>query len=159
MLPVLILIVPPSVLGGGYACWHVGQQAATSITKGTEYDMLHISNINHSTGSYMAGIGSMLGIYGIISSQFVRLEDTNTNTSTKTSINNTKTKTSTHHIHIPPHKQTKAHQFQPPKTIQEAFQRMGRPVLIRAGAGSIAFFCGGLVQMLVSSASASADVA
>lgn len=39
--------------------------------------------------------------------------------------------------------------YVPPQSIGEAFQRVGRPVLIRAGAGFVAFFCAGMAQTYV----------
>ena len=47
---------------------------------------------------------------------------------------------------IPPHKRKLADQFQPPKSMGEVFQRMGRPVLIRSAGGCVAFFVAGALQ-------------
>ena len=160
MLPVLILIVPPSVAGGGYATWYLGQQAALSLTalssRNKRNDADH--EIAYTTGSYIAGIATLGSAYGILSSRFHLLEYAGAKQMEENTNVTMRSHSSSKHVgsgrkagyeFIPPHKQAQSQQFQPPKTMSEAIQRMGRPVLIRAGAGCIAFFCSGLVQTLV----------
>jgi hypothetical protein len=171
MLPLIILVVPPSVAGGGYACWYLGQQTALSLFQSSKI-RIDAGNGNgngngnttrssttstvpsqQSTGSYIAGLATLGGMYGLQSSQFHRLEDTpKPNSHTQTQMGHTKRTSAAEKsrtAYVPPHKQAQSHQFQPPKSMAEAFQRMGRPVLMRAGAGGIAFFCSGIVQTLV----------
>jgi len=127
MLPVLMLVFPPSVAGGGYACWFLGQQTALLPTNKREAPI-------QSPGSYMAGITTLVGVYGLQSTQFPQNGQVAKNSTSK---------------FVPPQKQARDVQFQPPKSMAEALQRMGRPVFMRVGAGGVAFFCAGVVQTFV----------
>ena len=143
MLPVLILVVPPTAAGGSYGCWYMGQQTALSLFRPSAGR--RITDVpSQTTGSYIAGLAALAGTFALQSSQFHRLENTATTTA-----NSTKKRIPASKAYVPPHKQAHSHQFQPPKTMGEFFQKMGRPVLIRAGAGGIAFFCSGMVQTLI----------
>eukprot|EP00979_Chaetoceros_neogracilis_P002699 scaffold437_cov288-Chaetoceros_neogracile.AAC.49 len=159
MLPVLLLVVPPSVAGGGYACWFLGQQTALSLKNVNDSNNNNNSNINSNSnkplqplvksssgaGSYTAAIVTLAGVYGALSTQFPNDPDKGKDLAAKAKDKNT---TAGSHF-IPPHKQAQSAQFQPPKSFAEAFQRVGRPMIVRAGAGGVALFCAGIVQTLV----------
>lgn len=118
MLPLLFLIVPPSVIGGSYFMWYSGQQVVLSREKLLEAP-------RQSAASYASGIVTLVGTYGLQSMLFPQ-DKTNT-TITK---ENKKV-------------------YVPPQSVGEAFQRVGRPVLLRLGAASIAFFAAGITQTYV----------
>lgn len=79
-----------------------------------------------SAASFAAGMAALIGTYGVQSMLFPVHE-------THTTVIKDKKKV-----------------YVPPQSIGEAFQRVGRPVLLRAGAGLVAFFCAGMAQTYVS---------
>jgi hypothetical protein len=113
MLPLLILIVPPSIAGGSYVMWYSGQQVVLRRKQLAEAPP-------QSAASYTTGIMTLVGTYGLQSFAF-------------------------------PDAQTKITQggYVPPQSIGEVFQRVGRPIVLRLGASSAAFFCAGVVQTYV----------
>jgi len=115
--------------------WYSGQQLVLSKKQ------LSLAP-TQSAGSYAAGIVTLAGAYGLQSTLFPKLAE-KPNKATRAS---SKSKS-----FVPPHKQAQA--YQPPQTMGEVFQRMGRPLLMRVGAGSVAFFCAGIVQTIVASGS------
>lgn len=119
MLPLLILIVPPFLVGGSYLMWYSGQKMVLSQTK-------RLTPPPQSTASYSAGIASLVGTYGLLSAVFFHNADKTTPTAA-----------------------TEKKVYVPPKNFADVFQRVGRPVLMRAGAGSVAFLCAGAAQTYV----------
>ena len=126
MLPVLMLIVPPSVAGGGYACWNLGQHTVLFWSGQKEVPI-------QSSASYMSGIVTCMSTYNLQAKLFPK----------SPALKPVSSK------HIPPHKQAKDAQFQPPRSAGEVFRRMGKPTLLRVGAGCISFFFAGAVQTFV----------
>ncbi len=110
------------------------------------------------TGSfsyYASGIVTFGCIYGLQSMLFPRTVATKTKThnlnrgnssSGSGSGSSSSSSSSSSKEFIPPHKRKLADQFQPPKSMGEAFQRMGRPVFIRSAAAGVSFFFVGVVQ-------------
>mmetsp|Transcript_2913 Transcript_2913/g.4404 ORF Transcript_2913/g.4404 Transcript_2913/m.4404 type:complete len:154 (+) Transcript_2913:53-514(+) len=149
MLPLLILVVPPSVAGGSYGSWYLGQQTALLLTSTSRTSSAPpLDAPSQSTASYISGIVTLVGAYGLQCTQFSRLEsdaDPNRHTPTKVHKGNSQE----HPKFVPPHKKASTAQFQAPQNVAEAFERVGRPMLIRAGAGGVALFCAGVVQTVV----------
>jgi len=52
---------------------------------------------------------------------------------------------------LPPHKRMATQRFQPPQTIHELMQFVGRPLLMRVGAASVAFYLTGAAQAYIGS--------
>lgn len=117
MLPLLFLIVPPSVVGGSYLAWYSGQKVVLSRTKLLEPPP-------QSAASYFCGVSTLVVTYGLLSAVFLHHADKSTVIKEKKG-------------------------YVPPKNIGEVFQRVGRPVLMRVGAGAVAFFCAGAAQTFV----------
>jgi len=117
MLPLLFLIVPPSVVGGSYLMWYSGQQIVLSRSK-------RIEPPPQSAASFATGLAAFFGTYGVQSALFPHDKPTTTTTAKKM-------------VYVPP------------KSVGEVFQRVGRPILMRVGAGSVAFFCAGAAQTYV----------
>lgn len=140
MLPVLILVIPPSAIGGGYAAWNLGKHSSFLLlgknTSTPHYD----SSSDRRSISYIADFITAFGVYGILSTQFPKETQTEGHNATESKVTKT---------NVPIHKQAKSAQFQPPATFQEAFHRFGRPAVIRAGAGGFALFCAGFFTSLV----------
>mmetsp|Transcript_7676 Transcript_7676/g.7234 ORF Transcript_7676/g.7234 Transcript_7676/m.7234 type:complete len:160 (-) Transcript_7676:123-602(-) len=152
MLPLLILVVPPSLAGGGYACWYLGKNTALTLFQSSKRTSLTSasSSSEQSTQSYMAGMTTLVVVYGLQSSQFHRLVKDTSKSRTQAKIRESGVKNRGNSTaYVPPHKQPRSQQFQPPKSMNDAFRRMGRPVLMRAGAGGIALFCSGIFQTFV----------
>mmetsp|Transcript_22388 Transcript_22388/g.33128 ORF Transcript_22388/g.33128 Transcript_22388/m.33128 type:complete len:159 (+) Transcript_22388:181-657(+) len=153
MLPVLLLVLPPSIAGGGYACWFLGHQTAHSfLSDGSNKPATPLIN---SGASYATAVGAFAGVYGALSTQFPRHQETGegkdlAKTKQKASVSVSESKKS----FVPPHKKAQSEQFQPPKTIAEAFRRYGRPMVFRAGAVGVAFFCAGTLQTVVANKNA-----
>lgn len=145
MLPVLILIVPPSIIGGGYGFWCFGHSTALSLFQQTAKSVPGAAKPSPSpphsqcAGSYAAGLSTCVGTYALLGSQFHRVEG------------------AAGAQYVPSHKRTTPAQFHPPKTVAEAFQRVGKPLLLRAGAGGAALFCAGLAQTFVALSISNSD--
>lgn len=75
-----------------------------------------------SAASYATGFATLVGAYGLQSAFFPHEKETI---------------------------KTEKKVYVPPKSAGEVFQRVGRPVLMRVGAGSIALFCAGAAQTYV----------
>jgi hypothetical protein len=141
MLPVLILVIPPSAIGGGYVAWNLGKHSSFLLLgKNTSTPHDDSSSDSRRSISYIADIITAFGVYGILSTQFPKETQIEEHNATKSKVTKT---------YVPIHKQAKSAQFQPPATFQEAFHRFGRPVVIRAGAGGFALFCAGFFTSLV----------
>jgi hypothetical protein len=168
MLPVLILVVPPTVVGGGYTCWYLGQQSTLSLLSSSSrnsndpssFKKLTNDERQQTTGSYIAGIATFATVYGLQSMLFPKDINANTNViqegsnslnnqSGMKSNNTNNSNSNSSKTFIPPHKRKAADQFQPPKSMTEAFQRVGRPILIRSGSAGVAFFFAGVVQTYI----------
>lgn len=137
MLPVLLLAMPPTICGGGYACFTLGQKSYCSMNN----KAINSDNIS-STTNFLLGSSTVIATYALISTQFPKEKVLTTDVTP----DELKTKK-----FIPIHKQSKNSQFQPPKTAKEAFQRFGRPFLIRAGAAGVGFFFAGITTSIASS--------
>lgn len=137
MLPVLLLAMPPTICGGGYACFALGQKTYFSVN-----DKAVISDNINSTTNFFVGSTTVIATYAIISTRFPKEKVL----STDVSPDEMKTKK-----FVPIHKQSKNSQFQPPKTAKEAFQRFGRPFMIRAGAAGVGFFFAGVTTSIAAS--------
>lgn len=98
-------------------------------------------NIN-STTNFFVGSTTVIATYSIISTRFPKEKVL----SSDVSPDEMKTKK-----FVPIHKQSKNSQFQPPKTAKEAFQRFGRPFMIRAGAAGVGFFFAGVTTSIAAS--------
>lgn len=165
MLPILLLVVPPTVVGGGYACWYIGQQTALSLLLPSASYSNGSANDNQiqqpaamattkTIGNYIVGIGTFASVYGLQSMFFSDDGGSSNRSSAHTmdlskQVNNNKstsTASKSSNKFIPPHKRKLQDQFQPPKSMGEAFKRMGRPILIRSGSVGVAFFFAGVVQ-------------
>jgi len=125
-----------------------GQQL---VLQGNEKNVLR-----NSAGSYGAGIATLLAVYQLQQPMIRVLEGSEAGSTDHSQArsaayapkgNQPQRTAATHSSNsnfIPPHKSANA--FQPPQTMGEVFQRMGRPVLARCAAGSVAFFCAGAIQ-------------
>lgn len=139
MIPILMISIPPVVAGGGYSCWSLGQ-----------YSVLQWKRVAdpppQTFGSYFAGITSFICTYGLQSMMFSydNLKTTKNDMSLKSDESGSTLKS-----RIPVHKQPTGLQYQPPKSLEETFHRIGRPLLMRLGAGGVSFFCAGVVQTFI----------
>jgi hypothetical protein len=79
----------------------------------------------HSAASFASGIVTLIGTYSLQSMLFPQDKATTTIVKENKKV------------------------YVPPQNIGEAFQRVGRPVLMRVGAASVAFFCAGAAQTYV----------
>jgi len=129
-----IMIMPPAAAGGGYLMWYSGQQFVLHRSKLAEAP-------SPSTISFISGITALVGTYSVQCPIVRSIEGGD--------VAGEKAKEAIQKEFVPPHKQ--AQPFQPPQTLGEVYQRMGRPILARLGAGSIAFFCAGAIQTYVAS--------
>ena len=129
MLPLLILVVPPSVAAGSYASWSLGQRVVVVSRR--------LSDPPEDTfASYSSGLVALAGTYGAFEFALSQGEF-----ATKESSVSQKASA-----------RRKA-KFEPPKTIGDLVGRIGRPVLMRLGGAYAAFFCAGLLQTYVASSS------
>jgi hypothetical protein len=162
MLPLLILVVPPSVVGGSYWMWYQGEQFVlhqwgnprdTTIVAQQPF-VSHSNTASSSVQSFVVGGVAWVGAYGL-QSQFLFpfFQDT----PKPTTINTKPTSCSTSSLKKP--QQTNATTklpknqpltFVPPKNMSELFHRAGRPVLLRLGAICVSFFCAGAAQTYAS---------
>ena len=152
MLPLLILVVPPTAAGGGYLSWSAGQRlillaggktrtrSCTSSSPSAYADEAPPNTL----ASNVAGLAALAGTYGAAEYLLGRSERSGT-----------------------PHTKTTASaagaggggggggggKFVQPKGIGDLLSRVGPPVLMRLGAASFAFFCAGAVQTYVASRS------
>ena len=126
MLPVLILSVPPAVCGGGYFMWHQGAQ--TVLGKMQEPPKQTFTT--YTAGMLVLG-GSYVTFYKGFASVF--LQDLSID-------NYRKDKSSSLS------ERGKSRTYVPPKTMQEMFERAGKPTFVRIGAGGLAFFLAGVTQ-------------
>ena len=136
MLPLLILIVPPTVLGGGYVSWSAGQKLALPSSRSEDPPP-------DTFASYSAGLTALGGAYGLAEFALGKFEIGNP---------------ATHHSGEGGAAGAKAdirnaagsgNKFVQPKSVGELLGRVGPPVLLRLGAVSMAFFCSGAVQSYV----------
>jgi hypothetical protein len=160
MLPLFMLTAPPIVMGGSYCMWYSGQQIAL------KQKILREAPPS-GAAAYASGVATGAGTYYVLQTAFFpqngsmkesqqsmnpksgTLESTKQQHTSATRGNGSSS--SSHSKFVPPHKQAKS--FQPPQTMGEAFQRIGRPMLMRVGAGGFALLCAGLVQTYVAVAS------
>ena len=126
MLPLLILVVPPSVAAGSYLSWSLGQYTVV------RYRNLAGPPTAHSFASYASGFVALGGTYGAIEVAFSKFEESSSGSDVRGGVK-------------------EKPKFEPPKSIGEAVGKMGPPVLKRLGAASVAFFCAGVVQLCVAS--------
>jgi hypothetical protein len=135
MLPLLMLTVPPTTVGGGYFMWYCGQQVVLGQKQAPVSGALA-----YASGTF-SGVGTYYGLQRACFPQALAGEKKTPNAKLNSGIDK---------IHVPPHKQSNA--FQPPQSTEEIFQRMGRPLLMRLGAGGVALFCAGVAQTYVAAA-------
>eukprot|EP00978_Attheya_sp_CCMP212_P010338 scaffold24970_cov34-Attheya_sp.AAC.4 len=176
MLPLLILVVPPSVVGGSYWMWYQGQQFVlrqwrnprdtTSMLQQQQQQQIVLSNPNPtstSIQSFAAGGVAWVGAYGLQSKFLFPFFQDTTKTETTTTTKPTakpkpKPTTNTPSLKKPPHTRVttilpnkkQPLLFVPPKNMSELFHRAGRPVLLRLGAICVSFFCAGAAQTYAS---------
>jgi len=133
MLPLLILVVPPTAIGGGYLSWSAGQRL---LLAGLD----DAAAAPPSTwGSNVAGLAALAGTYGVVESSLGRWESTS--------------RSGAHHGASG---SSGGPKFVQPKSVGDLMSRIGPPVLARLGAASFAFFCAGAVQAYVTSRSLAA---
>lgn len=161
MLPILVLTVPPIIGGGGYVCWSQGQNlvldsmgSAGSGSAGSSASSMVLSpsksNVpDHSVGSFTAGILTLFGSYNLafagLAATFLTQEDLSS-ASSKSSAGAAGAS-----ISMGDKQDMKKFQqnYKPPQSLQEFFQRAGRPGMVRVGAAGFAFFCAGAAQTIV----------
>jgi hypothetical protein len=142
MLPVLILVLPPSIAAGGYGCWSLGNRTALSFM-GHGPRNTPVTPLKYSGVSKALAIATFAGVYGAFSTTFptgIYQESAKDLEVAKTKVEASMSE------FVPPHKRAESDRFQPPKTIAEATKRFGRPIMTRAGALGVALFCAGTVQ-------------
>uniref|UniRef100_A0A6S8TYM2 Uncharacterized protein n=1 Tax=Chaetoceros debilis TaxID=122233 RepID=A0A6S8TYM2_9STRA len=167
MLPILVLTVPPVVGGGGYVCWSQGQNfilnsmGSAGNGKGnagqsTSSMVLLTSTSNapdQSIGSFAAGIVTLFGSYnlaftGLAAAILPKKELSSVSAPAKPSTSTgagASNSTSGNKKSIKKFQQN----YKPPQSMQEFFQKAGRPGLVRVGAAGFAFFCAGAAQTIV----------
>jgi hypothetical protein len=140
MIPILMLSIPPVAAGGGYACWSFG-----------EYSVLKWKQVTHpppqTLATFFAGTTSFICSYGLQSMMF--LNDNNKTKKNDMAFTKDKTASKLLKSRIPVHKQSSTLHYQPPKSFEEVFHHIGRPLITRLAAGGVSFFCAGIVQTLV----------
>ena len=165
------MIVPPATILGGYGCWYAGEQftihnllatphnnkkklpspgssraAANNSTRSmfsTGMNEKPRTTPKHGIFSFAAGLLTLYGIYRVQFPFVQQWEQSGPNYER----NNLHVSRSDSKVHVPPHKSSAA--FQPPQTLHDLWERMGRSVIGRFGAGAVAFFCAGTVQTCV----------
>ena len=145
MLPLLILVVPPTAIGGGYLSWSAGQKLilAADNTSSAQVDDEAPPN---TLASNVAGLASLAGTYGAAEYMLGRSESSG-GAATATGKG--------------PNVAGSGDggggggggKFVQPKSVGDLLSRIGPPVLMRLGAASFAFFCAGAVQTYVASRS------
>mmetsp|Transcript_17513 Transcript_17513/g.26073 ORF Transcript_17513/g.26073 Transcript_17513/m.26073 type:complete len:149 (-) Transcript_17513:347-793(-) len=138
MLPLLILVVPPTVIGGSYGMWYSGQKLVL-LSSYQQHSTKKLTTVPppQSSASYAAGLITLGGTYGLLQSITLGVGDSAVS-SFSASSQSTKTK-----VYI------KEGGYQPPQTLAELKSRIGAPLLKRMGIASIAFFVAGSVQTYV----------
>ena len=141
MLPLLILVVPPTAIGGGYLSWSAGQKLilAADNTSSAQVDDEAPPN---TLASNVAGLASLAGTYGAAEYLLGRSEISG-GAATATGKGPT----------VAGSGATGGGKFVQPKSVGDLLSRIGPPVLMRLGAASFAFFCAGAVQTYVASRS------
>jgi hypothetical protein len=140
MIPILMLSIPHVAVGGGYGCWSLGQHSVLKW-KGVA------DPPPQTLGSFGVGGAAFICIYGLQSMMFSNVKCK----TTKNDMVSTKDESASKlkNTSIPLHKQSSSLHYQPPKSLEETFHRVGRPIIMRLGAGGVSFFCAGVVQTLV----------
>ena len=153
-----IVVTPPLAVLSACSCWWLGQNAGERII--SSYQRLDRNHIHDSSSdqqasntynvsSYLAGAAVLVPVYWA-QTPLIRAMGGDTGHS---STNNSSHKQTTvlqqrgHRDYVPPHKATVP--FRPPQTVPEMWKRMGRPVVARLMACSVACFCAGVVQAAV----------
>ena len=163
MLPLLILVVPPTAIGGGYLSWSAGQRlilAAASSSTSPSADEAPPNTL----ASNVAGLATLAGTYGAAEYVLGQSESAGGvaqgSTSSSTGSGNisksgTSGTCSTATASVSQKGPTAAGggKFVQPKSMGDLLSRIGPPVLMRLGAASFAFFCAGAVQTYVASRS------
>lgn len=126
MLPLLILVVPPTVAGGCYISWSTGEALILKRYRVS-------SPPPQSAGTYTAGLLTLAGAYSFQSALIHRLEQSGADIS-PTAGNN---------------RGNQNKSYVPPQNFAEVVQ-FSRPMMVRLGAAGVAFFCAGAVQTYIS---------
>ena len=170
MLPLLILVVPPTAIGGGYLSWSAGQKlilatASSSSSTGSRTSSTDEAPPN-TLASNLAGLAALAGTYGAAeyllgqsessggvsqgsgSAGSGTISKSGTSSSTATATGNGATKKGPSVA-----AGGGGGKFVQPKSVGDLLSRIGPPVLMRLGAASFAFFCAGAVQTYVASKS------
>mmetsp|Transcript_64 Transcript_64/g.132 ORF Transcript_64/g.132 Transcript_64/m.132 type:complete len:158 (-) Transcript_64:882-1355(-) len=148
MLPLLILVVPPTVIGGGYVSWSAGQNFMLKRSS------LESSPPSDTLTSYGSGILTLGITYGLAEVVFAYIGGTTAIATTAASSSSSSSAASGHARPSGGGGKLTAGRYVPPKSAGDLLGRVGPPVLMRLGAASFAFFCAGAVQTYVASSSA-----
>lgn len=151
-----IMLTPPLVATTCYVCWFGGQSLVLRQRGRRRLDRQQRPP-PFSYSSYALGLAVALPVY-YMQRPWIRwmeqsrqqgLQTQSAVPANKTghSIATTSTRSTTTQFRTPPpHKLDPAVRFQPPQTLAEFWQRMGRPVTARVGALAVSFFCAGAMQ-------------
>lgn len=161
MLPLLILVVPPTAIGGGYVSWTAGQKLILATASGGSSSSLPDDAPPNTLASNVAGLAALAGTYGIAeyfmgqseSSAAGATQGSSSSGSGDISKSGTSSITGTATGKGPSVAGGGGGKFVQPKSVGDLLSRIGPPVLMRLGAASLAFFCAGAVQTYVASRS------
>lgn len=167
MLPLLILVVPPTAIGGGYLSWSAGQKlvlATASSSSSTSSSSTDDEAPPNTLASNVAGLAALAGTYGAAEyfmgqseSSGGAAQGSGSTGSGNISKSGTSTATATGNGTIKKGPSVAGSsgggKFVQPKSVGDLLSRIGPPVLMRLGAASFAFFCAGAVQTVVASKS------
>jgi hypothetical protein len=131
-----VIVVPPLTLLGGYACWCAGEQFTLHRVVSVSSTRTGTSEPQHGIVSYGTGLATLYGSYEL---QFPWIQ--------KYEASSSKIRQAVSRELTPPHKLSNP--YQPPQTPKELWETLGRSLVSRFAAGSIAFFCAGTVQTFV----------
>lgn len=160
MLPLLILVVPPTAIGGGYLSWSAGQKLILATASSTSSSSTDDEAPPNTLASNLAGLAALAGTYGAAEYLLGQSESSGgvsqgsgSAGSGTISKSGTSTTTATATGKGPSVAGGGGGKFVQPKSVGDLLSRIGPPVLMRLGAASFAFFCAGAVQTYVASRS------
>ena len=156
----LVIITPPSIATGGYLAWRTGEQLVLDRLNILKNPSIKTAPLKkhpqpQTFQSYTLGVISFVSTYAIAEYILSHVEG-NVATTKEIIKNQTMSNSSQRKSSLSPPKII-GEGYIAPQTVNEWLLRFGKPVALRVGAISTAFFCAGIVQTYVANKYSSLD--